>query len=469
MQKKDTHDVMFSTIAVLSDAAAVFGGFLLAAWIRFYTFIPLFKDPPESFLETYTLVPGMATVLFLFVFRSKGLYIRPQTGSFVNKIPRCIHSVLVGILLTTVLAFSLQNTYDFARLVVAISILTISFFVVLERYILFRIEWNVSRHSGEKNNVLIIGCNSVAVHLKKTLHKEKMLRTKLIGFVDTGKEQRDDHINDDMVVCHYSKLESLLKESDIDQIILTDPSVGRDDLVKLILLCERNLITFNMVPDLFRIMTSTMDVQSIDDIPLLGIGKWPLDHFWHRLLKRLEDITCALAGLILTGPFILLAGFITKAVSPGPMFYKQERCGEHGNSFNLYKIRTMKVDAEKDSGPVFTAEDDPRRTKIGTILRKTNMDELPQLWNVLIGEMSLVGPRPERPHFVEQFKEDINRYMWRHVSKPGLTGWAQVNGLRGNTSIEERIKYDLYYLENWSLAFDFKIILKTFFARDNAY
>jgi lipopolysaccharide/colanic/teichoic acid biosynthesis glycosyltransferase len=147
----------------------------------------------------------------------------------------------------------------------------------------------------------------------------------------------------------------------------------------------------------------------------------------------------------------------------------QERCGRQGRIFKLYKLRTMRVDAEKETGPVFTAAADTRRTRVGGFLRKYNLDELPQLWNVLKGDMSLVGPRPERPHFVEKFKEDISRYMWRHVSKPGLTGWAQVNGLRGDTSIEERIKYDLDYLENWSLSFDFKVLARTLFAYENAY
>jgi exopolysaccharide biosynthesis polyprenyl glycosylphosphotransferase len=216
-------------------------------------------------------------------------------------------------------------------------------------------------------------------------------------------------------------------------------------------------------------MTSNMDVQSLDDIPLLGISRWPLDFFWNRVIKRIEDIMGASLGLVFASPVMGLAAILVKLDSPGPVLFRQERCGEHGKVFNLYKLRTMKMNAEAGTGPIFAVENDPRRTRIGTWLRKWNLDELPQLWNVLEGHMSLVGPRPERPSFVEQFKEEIDRYMWRHVSKPGLTGWAQVNGLRGNTSIEERIKYDLYYLENWSLTFDFKILLKTFFARENAY
>jgi lipopolysaccharide/colanic/teichoic acid biosynthesis glycosyltransferase len=151
------------------------------------------------------------------------------------------------------------------------------------------------------------------------------------------------------------------------------------------------------------------------------------------------------------------------------VFYKQERCGEKGRTFQLYKLRTMRVDAEAETGPVWASPDDPRRTRVGAILRSYNIDELPQFWNVLKGEMSLVGPRPERPHFVEQFKDDISRYMWRHMYKPGMTGWAQVNGYRGQTDVKKRIELDLWYLENWSLALDFKILARTLFARKNAY
>ena len=177
----------------------------------------------------------------------------------------------------------------------------------------------------------------------------------------------------------------------------------------------------------------------------------------------------ALMRLLVAAPVVLVAALLIKRSTPGPVFYRQERCGEKGRVFRLYKMRTMPVDAESASGPVWTAPDDPRRTPVGAFLRRYNLDELPQFWNVLKGDMSLVGPRPERPHFVEQFKEDINRYMSRHVSKPGITGWAQVNGLRGQTDLRKRIEHDLWYLENWSLSLDFKILARTFSARKNAY
>jgi len=470
VRKKDTSDVLAATTAVIVDALAVFGGFMLATWIRFDSgWLAIPYGRPEPLYLTYAMGGAFAAVVLLLVFRSLGLFVRPQIGSFLNKIPRLVKAVGVGTILTAVLAFAVQKEADLSRLVIGIAFLTMAFFVLLERYILFRIEWNLARHSTATNRVIILGTDSVASHVQRTLKKEPMLRSKAVAFLRTDESAPDKSIPADQILGGARDLGSFITRNEVDQVIVTGSSLGYEGIVDIMLLCERNLITFNMVPDLFRIMTSNMDVQSLDDIPLLGISRWPLDFFWNRVAKRVEDVAGAAVGLVLASPVMGLVALLIKLDSPGPVLFRQERCGEHGKPFTLYKLRTMRMDAEAETGPVFTAENDPRRTRIGGWLRKWNIDELPQLWNVLQGSMSLVGPRPERPSFVEQFKEEIDRYMWRHVSKPGLTGWAQVSGLRGNTSIEERIKYDLYYLENWSLAFDFKILLKTFFARENAY
>ena len=226
---------------------------------------------------------------------------------------------------------------------------------------------------------------------------------------------------------------------------------------------------FTLVPDLFRVMTSSMEVETVGDIPMLGLGRWPLENAWNRAAKRIEDILGAFVGLVLSTPVVLLFGVLHKLQSPGPMFYAQVRCGYRGRPFTIYKLRTMRTDAEAASGPVFAQPDDPRRTRLGSWMREHNIDELPQFWNVLKGDMSLVGPRPERPVFVEKFGDEIDHYMWRHNSRPGITGWAQVNGFRGDTSIEGRLRCDLFYLENWSLALDAKILFRTLFARQNAY
>ena len=471
MRQKDTFDVLTSAWAVIVDACAIFAGFMLATWIRFDSgLVQIRFGVPEDVYLLYAQGACVATVLCLFVFRTLELFVRPQMGSFANKIPRLVRATGMGIIVTTVVAFAVKNTFfDFSSAALAISFFTISFLVTIERYILFRIEWDMSRHNTGTNQVLVIGTDSVAAHVQRTLNKEPMLRSKVTGFLRTGTGEPDKTIQPDQIKGTLQDIETFIEQHPVDQIILTDSTLGHDRVVEIIMLCDRNLITFNMVPDLFRIMTSSMDMQSLNDIPLLGIGKWPLDLFWNRVLKRAEDIIVSAVGLVVSFPVITVAAIFIKKSSQGPVFYKQERCGEDNKAFNLYKLRTMPVEAEKETGPVWTVEDDPRCTSAGSFLRRHNLDELPQLWNVLTGDMSIVGPRPERPHFVEKFKANVGRYMLRHVSKPGMTGWAQVNGLRGNTSIEERIKYDLYYLENWSLAFDLKIMLRTFFAKENAY
>ena len=300
------------------------------------------------------------------------------------------------------------------------------------------------------------------------LSSEPRLRTRAAGVLTVGGETPHASISPALIGGDLAALEQVVDEQKIDQLILTGHALAHEKIVELILFCERHLIRFNMVPDLFRLLTSRMDFQLITGIPLLGISRWPLDQVWNRMAKRAFDVAGAFAGLLLSAPIMLVAALLIVRESPGPVFYRQERCGRRGRTFRLCKLRTMRADAETGSRPGWTVTDDPRRTRIGGWLRKYNIDELPQFWNVLRGDMSLVGPRPERPFFVEQFTPDIEHYMWRHVSKPGLTGWAQVNGLRGDTSIAERVKYDLYYLEHWSIAFDIKILTRTLLAFKNA-
>jgi exopolysaccharide biosynthesis polyprenyl glycosylphosphotransferase len=471
MRKRDTSDVKDSLVAVAADALAMVVGFFLATWIRFdsgWLPVPLGRHP-----EIYHHYAGgilLVTLAYLLIFRSLGLYVRPQIGRFEDKIPRLVRASSLGLVAAMVMAFVSKNYVEYSTLAIFISLPTVTLLVVLERYICFRLELHYARHSSVINRVLILGTDSVAAHLKRSLENEPKLRSRVVGFLRTDLSEPDEGVPPALIGGTVDELAAVaLSEEKVDQIILTNSAIGHQRIVDIILFCEREMIRFNMVPDLFRILTGSMDMQSVDDIPMLGISQWPLDHFWKRVLKRGEDLLGATVGLLLSAPLIALAALLIKRESPGPVLYSQERCGEKGKPFRIYKLRTMRLDAEAQSGPVFTAEQDPRVLRIGGVLRRLNLDELPQFWNVLCGDMSLVGPRPERPHFVERFKEDIGRYMWRHVSKPGVTGWAQVNGLRGNTSIEERIKYDLYYLENWSLALDFKILVKTFMARENAY
>jgi exopolysaccharide biosynthesis polyprenyl glycosylphosphotransferase len=472
MRGKDTFDVMASCLAVIGDAIGIFAGFMLATWIRFGSgIIPLFHDsPPQDVYFVYAKGAGLATLLFLFIFQSLELYVRPQIGSFSDKIPRLIRATGLAILLSAALAFAIRTEPPFSRITVILAFFTVGFCLLLERYQLFRWEIFMARRRKRVSQVVIIGTNSIAARLRHTLQNEPRLGSRVSGFFrPSSRAAVHPSIPADLVRGNLDDIKQFMETNRVDQLILADMEVGTEKMVELIILCEQSLVTFNLVPDIFHILTGSVDMQSIDDIPLLGVSRWPLDHFWNRMIKRAEDIICSAAGIALLSPVVLFIALLIKRDSPGPVFFLQDRCGERGRIFKLYKFRTMYVNAEAYTGPVMAVENDPRRTRVGAFLRRYNFDELPQLWNVLKGEMSLVGPRPERPFFVEQFKEDINRYMWRHVSKPGITGWAQVNGLRGNTDIGERIKYDLYYLEHWSLAFDFKIMLKTVFSRENAY
>ena len=470
MRTRDTFDVFASCLAVIGDAVAIFAGFMLATWVRFDSgWIPLFHDRcPDRLYAMYAGGAAVATLVILFTFQRLKLYVRPQTGGFGDHVPRIIRGILTGMIIAIALTFVMRTEPPFARLVAALAVPAITLTVLIERRLLFMWEIRQTRRRQAVNRVMLLGTDAIAARLRHALQREPRLRSKVVACLRIGDAPSHPDLPPDLIKGTLEEIKGFLESQLVDQVILTDTSINRDQMVELILLCEQNLVVFNIVPDLFRIMTNNVDLRIIDDIPLLGVGRWPLDRFWNRLLKRLEDVCGAAIGLIITAPLLLLIAVAIRRDSPGPVFFKQERCGEQGRVFQLYKFRTMRPDAEAATGPVWAVADDPRRTRIGAWLRQNNLDELPQLWNVLKGEMSLVGPRPERPCFVEQFKEDISRYMWRHVSKPGMTGWAQVNGLRGNTDIRERVKYDLYYLENWSLAFDFKILMKTIGSHKNA-
>ncbi|MEI8140631.1 MAG: undecaprenyl-phosphate glucose phosphotransferase [bacterium] len=464
-------DALASGLAVLVDAFAIFGGFLVAIWLRFNSGLIAVDSMPPRLMFMYGWGAGIATIIFLFIFRSLELYIRPQQGRFPGRIPRLIRAIGLGILITTALAFAIRpdDFPPFSRLTIALAAGFVLLLVLIERWLLFRLELFIARRGTNQKRILIIGTDTVAAHLKRGLESDPRLRSTVIGFIETNTGAAVPEISPNQICGQLEKLDEILDTHPADQIILSDSTIGHQRILEIILAAERNMITFNMVPDIFRIMTGSMDMQTVDDIPLLGVSRWPLDTFWNQMLKRCEDICGALLGLLFLAPLFGILAMLIRRSSPGPVFYRQKRCGENGKEFTIYKFRTMQSDAEKETGPVWAVENDPRRTALGSFLRRTNIDELPQLWNVLRGDMSLIGPRPERPHFVEKFKDDIDRYIWRHASKPGMTGWAQVNGLRGNTSIAERIKYDLYYLENWSLSLDFKILLRTFSAQKNAY
>lgn len=271
------------------------------------------------------------------------------------------------------------------------------------------------------------------------------------------------------VLGSYKELETVFERGLVQLAILGDGPLRTDEsIASLSALCEKHLVTFMMIPKAFQILLGSLRVTTVSSIPVMGITELPLERPFNSTLKRITDLLGALVGLILFSPLIAFFCMMVYVESPGPVFYRQRRIGKGGREFEIIKIRSMRLDAEKESGARWATQDDPRRLRIGAFMRQWNIDELPQFWNVLKGEMSLVGPRPERPELIDGFKETIRNYNTRHHVIPGVTGWAQVNGLRGDTDLAERVRYDLYYMENWSLAMDFQIMLMTFFRWEGA-
>jgi Undecaprenyl-phosphate glucose phosphotransferase len=263
------------------------------------------------------------------------------------------------------------------------------------------------------------------------------------------------------IIGKLDDLEYVLKNHPIDEVIMALPLEAHSKYGQIIDACEKAGVKTLIIPDFFDLLPARPLLDNFAGIPLINVRDVPLDELSNRILKRWFDILFSLIAIVLTSPVMLAITICIKLTSPGPVLFKQERVGYNRKTFHMLKFRSMHVSSGKQSDTQWTVENDPRRTRFGAFIRKTSLDELPQFFNVLLGHMSVVGPRPERPFFVEQFRDEIPKYMIKHQIRPGITGWAQANGLRGDTSIQERIQHDLFYIENWTFIFDLKIIGKT--------
>jgi Undecaprenyl-phosphate glucose phosphotransferase len=316
------------------------------------------------------------------------------------------------------------------------------------------------RHGWGQNRVLVVGAGDVGRMIFQKIQSNSGLGYEAVGFVTFNNGQEGLPLGAP-VLGEAGELSRVIDEHQIDEVIIALPEATHQEILTLISECERGKVTIKVFPDVFQYMASQVNISDLGGLPLLAVRNIALSG-WKRTVKRTMDIVGAACGLVLISPGLMLMALAIKLDSRGPVFYTQERMGLDGQPFQIIKFRSMRQDAEA-SGAGWTVEDDPRTTRLGRFIRRANVDEFPQLINVLIGEMSLVGPRPERPVYVNQFRRSIPRYMDRHWEKAGMTGWAQVNGLRGDTSIVERTKYDLWYIENWSLSLDIKIVIRTLF------
>jgi Undecaprenyl-phosphate glucose phosphotransferase len=292
------------------------------------------------------------------------------------------------------------------------------------------------------------------------VHGHPELGIKIRGFLSEDNSQIGNELKGFKVLDTFENIRSVVMNQKIDMVLITLPLSAHEKLKDILNDIGDEMVSIMLIPDLLELATLRGGIGEFEGMPIISLRDTPL-YGWNIVVKRVTDFVLSLIIILVTSPLMFVITFLVKSTSTGPVFYSQERMGLDGKIFNMLKYRTMAIEAEKETGPVWAAKDDSRRTSIGTFLRKTSLDELPQFFNVLKGDMSIVGPRPEREFFIQQFRSKIPKYMLRHKMKAGITGWAQINGWRGNTSLEKRIECDLYYIENWSLRLDLAIMWLT--------
>jgi exopolysaccharide biosynthesis polyprenyl glycosylphosphotransferase len=460
------HPRRMITAMILLDSVMIVLSFVVAYYFRFLGGLPTDRGvPPLS--DYWHALLGIIPV-YLWLFREAGLYQPARHMRRIEEIFLVIKVVTYAVILLMAITFFYRE-FSYSRLYLVFIWIFSCIFISAGRYLL--IQWGYWRreHKKDMSEVLIIGLNNNTRDLITWTQNNPHYGQHPVGILAANAKDIGTQVDGIPVLGLTEQWETCIQQLQPNQVVLLDESFSREKVTDLVAACEDAFIDFKMGADIHGLIASNVGVEYISHIPLLGFRSLPLDDPWSRFLKRIFDVSVAGLMTLAFLPIGLVVALLIKLEGKGPVFYFQERVGRDGNVFRLIKFRTMKLDAEKETGPVWARPADDRRTRSGEFLRRWNLDEFPQLLNVLRGEMSLVGPRPERPHFVEKFRASVPRYMARHKVKSGLTGWAAVHGLRGDTSIEERIKYDLYYMENWSLLLDIEILVMTLFAFKNAY
>jgi len=354
------------------------------------------------------------------------------------------------------------------------------------------------RKSGYNlKHILIVGLSEMAYELMRKLASNKQWGYNVIGVIDDNVEVGNLNINnlkgelsnfekdtyeeaattvecfqDTKILGKINNIQTILNEIDVDEIFITLELNEYEKIGSVISVCEKTGTRVQIIPGYYKHIPAKPCLEDMDGIPMINLRYVPLDNLFNNFIKRTFDILFSIFCIIIFSPIMILTSFIMKITSKGPIIFKQERIGRNRKAFTMYKFRSMKIQSIEGEVNQWTTKGDSRKTKFGSFIRKTSIDELPQLFNVLKGDMSLIGPRPERPYFVDKFKEEIPKYMVKHHVRPGITGWAQVHGWRGDTSINKRIEYDIYYIENWSITMDIKILWLTIFkgfVNKNAY
>ncbi len=449
---------VFRGLLMIADLVLVAACWTAAYALRF----TVFWDEPAGawkpgFLAWMTPLVGILPLVF-FTFRSRGLYRAQRTGSLLRE----AGSIVVGMAMAVVGVLAADAAFRTYH-----SRLGIGFFgglgtlgLVASRVLGRGFLRALRRRGYNLRYVLIAGAGELAAEVIASIHAQPEAGLRILGAVSDDPASQGKTIEGVKVLGPYAGLKEILRRRPVDEVVLALPREDFAQLEKILADLDDELVTVRLIPDLLHVMTLRSSVEELDGLPLINLRESPMVG-WAAVQKRAFDATVASLLLIAFSPLLLVAALAVWASSGRPIFYRQERMGLDGRVFHMVKFRSMRADAERETGPVWTSPDDARRTRFGAWLRRTSLDELPQLWNVVRGDMSLVGPRPERPVFIERFRREIPGYMLRHKVRAGLTGWAQVHGWRGDTSLHERVEHDIYYIQNWSLALDLRILLMT--------
>jgi Undecaprenyl-phosphate glucose phosphotransferase len=448
---------VFRTLLGVADLAVVACAWLAAYAIRFHTDLPV----PLGVPPVGPYVDALAVVLpaWFLLFRANGLYEPQRTGSLLSETRKVFRVTAIGVLFLVTLSFFVRN-YFYSRGVVAIfSVLAPSSLVAFR--MTGRLCLRALRRRGYNLRfVLVIGGGELAEQVIARIKSHPEAGLRIRGVLAPGPGRRP--IRGVPRLGGYEELKRLVRNETqrIDQVIIALPREATDQLEKILVDLDDETVNLNFVPDLLHVTMLYSSVENLDGLPVINLRETPLVG-WSAIGKRIFDVVSSSLALLIAGPVMALIALGIRLETRGAVIFVQERMGIDGRVFRMFKFRTMIHNAEEISGPVWTEPNDPRRTRFGMFLRRFSFDELPQLWNVLRGDMSLVGPRPERPFFIENFRREIPGYMLRHKVKAGLTGWAQIHGLRGSTSMHDRVEHDLYYIRNWSMSLDMQILVMT--------
>ena len=461
----------FNRLHVVIDAVVIGIAYVLA-WI--YKFLIL-KDQRGLTLAQYCVALIGIIPLYLMLYLACNLYTSKRVQGRRLEGGNIVKANTIGILIVMAAFFPLRDVIEpikyYSRWMLAY------FYViniVLEIIARNLIRWclrKIRRKGFNLRHLIFVGYSGAAEAFIDRILANPQWGYKISGILDDNKEPGYTY-KGIAVLGPTDELEKILENNRLDEIALTLALREYYKLKRIVAICEKSGVHTKFVPDYNDIIPTRPYTEDLLGLPVVNIRHVPLTNSFNMICKRAMDIVGAIVAIIIFSPVMLVTAVLVKTTSKGPLIYKQERVGLHNQTFQMYKFRSMEVQSAKSEKRAWTVRDDPRVTKVGRVIRKTSIDELPQLFNILKGDMSLVGPRPERPFFVEKFREEIPRYMVKHQVRPGLTGWAQVNGYRGDTSIKKRIEYDLYYIENWTMGLDIKILFLTFFkgfVNKNAY